>query len=178
MWEVALKCPGGKGPGRATMRGETRSEEVLPMMVIGLLLAAAAAAFTALLIAFNTSGGPEYTVSLFGSDPFTISTLGAFAGGLGLALVFALGMWLMREGLGLHHRHAVQRKEGGAAVGERDRLRRQLDAEHRTGGTGASTGAARSEGADASGDAGREAPRPLQTSGHHGRRRMHLHGSH
>ncbi len=172
MWKVALKCPGGKGSGRATMRGETRSEEVLPMMVIGLLLAAAAAAFTALLIAFNTSGGPEYTVSLFGSDPFTISTLGAFAGGLGLALVFALGMWLMREGLGLHHRHSVQRKEGGEAVGERDRLRRQLDAEHRTGGTGASAGSANSEGS------GQQAPQPLQTSGHHGRRRMRLHGSH
>ncbi len=167
---MALKCPGGKGSGRATMRGETRSEEVLPMMVIGLLLAAAAAAFTALLIAFNTSGGPEYTVSLFGSHPFTISTLGAFAGGLGLALVFALGMWLMREGLGLHHRHTVQR---GEAVGERDRLRRQLDAEHRTGGgTGASAGPANSEGSRQS------AQQPLQTSGRRGRRRMHLHGSH
>lgn len=49
------------------------------MLVLGLLLMAGAAAFAGLLIAYNLSGGPDYTVTLLGSEPFTISTLGLFS---------------------------------------------------------------------------------------------------
>ncbi len=46
------------------------------MLLLGLLLMAGSAAFAGLLIAENLSGGPDYTVTLMGSEPFTISTLG------------------------------------------------------------------------------------------------------
>lgn len=68
------------------------------MLVLGLLLMAGAAAFAGLLIAYNLSGGPDYTVTLLGSEPFTISTLGAFLGGIALTLIFGLGMWMLLAG--------------------------------------------------------------------------------
>ncbi|MFJ8542767.1 hypothetical protein ACIRFH_12270 [Streptomyces sp. NPDC093586] len=68
------------------------------MVLLGLLLMAGAAAFVGLLIAYNLSGGPDYTVTLLGSRPFAISTLGAFLGGIALTLVFGLGMWMVLAG--------------------------------------------------------------------------------
>ncbi|MFE9248348.1 hypothetical protein [Streptomyces sp. NPDC007088] len=139
------------------------------MLIIGLLLAAAAAAFTALLIAFNLSGGPDYTVSLFGSDPFTISTLGAFCGGLALALIFGLGVWMMMGGAALFARRTKKKHEARDAVSERDRLRGQLDDEHRE-------RAARDEHREQANGGRGSSPtaRPAQPAGHG--RRLHLHG--
>lgn len=65
------------------------------VIVLGLLIAAATAAFVALLIAYNTSGGPEYTVSMFDNDIATLDTLAVFAAGLGFALLFCLSLALV-----------------------------------------------------------------------------------
>ncbi|MFB7084375.1 hypothetical protein [Streptomyces sp. NPDC056296] len=96
------------------------------MLVLGLLLMAGAAAFAGLLIADNLSGGPDYTVSLLGSDPFTISTLGAFLGGIALTLIFGLGMWMLLAGTVLaRHRSKKRRRDRDTArrtAAERDEL--------------------------------------------------------
>lgn len=65
------------------------------MMLLGLLLAAVVAAFTALLIAYNTGGGPEYTVTMFDQDVVTLNSLAIFCAGLALALLFCLGLAMM-----------------------------------------------------------------------------------
>ncbi len=70
------------------------------MLLLGLVLMAAVAAFTGLLIAENFGGGPDYTVTLFGSDVATVDTLGAFLAGLALALVFCLAAVIALAGAG------------------------------------------------------------------------------
>lgn len=68
------------------------------MILLGLLLMGATAAFTALLIAYNTSGGPEYPVSMFGNDIATMNSLAIFCAGLALALIFMLGLAMTETG--------------------------------------------------------------------------------
>ncbi|WP_331766102.1 hypothetical protein [Embleya sp. NBC_00896] len=68
------------------------------MIIIGLLLGAASAAFAALLIAYNTTGGPEYTVSMFDRDMATLDTLSAFLAGLALALLFCAALAMVAAG--------------------------------------------------------------------------------
>ncbi|GAA2572393.1 MULTISPECIES: hypothetical protein [Streptomyces] len=101
------------------------------MLVLGLLLMAGAAAFAGLLIAYNLSGGPDYTVTLLGSEPFTISTLGAFLGGIALTLIFGLGMWMLLAGTVLaRHRGKKRRRERATAErasAERDALNDRLE---------------------------------------------------
>lgn len=70
------------------------------MLLLGLVLMGATAAFTGLLIAENLGGGPDYTVTLFGSDIATVNTLGAFLAGLALALVFCLASVIALAGAG------------------------------------------------------------------------------
>ncbi|MFE1260339.1 hypothetical protein ACFW5X_07420 [Streptomyces albogriseolus] len=62
------------------------------MLILGLLLLAAAGAFTGLVIADNLPGGPEYTVSVLGQDIATMNTLAIFCSGLALALIFCAGL--------------------------------------------------------------------------------------
>ncbi|MFF8097198.1 hypothetical protein [Streptomyces sp. NPDC016675] len=110
------------------------------MLVLGLLLMAGAAAFAGLLIAYNLSGGPDYTVTLLGSQPFTVSTLGAFLGGIALTLIFGLGMWMLLAGTALaRHRGKKRRGEretARRATAERDELAGRMD-----GGAGTGDGA-------------------------------------
>lgn len=76
------------------------------MLLIGLLLLAATGAFTGLVIAYNLSGGPEYTVSVFGQDIATMNTLAIFCSGLALALIFCggLAVAMNRAAHGRHRR--------------------------------------------------------------------------
>ena len=62
------------------------------MLIIGLLLLAATAAFTGLAIAGNLSGGPHYTVSMLDQNIATMNALAIFCAGLALALIFTLGV--------------------------------------------------------------------------------------
>ncbi|MET9875302.1 hypothetical protein ABZZ36_11850 [Actinacidiphila glaucinigra] len=70
------------------------------MLLLGFVLMGATAAFTGLLIAENLGGGPDYTVTMFGSDIATVNTLGAFLAGLALALVFCLASVIALAGAG------------------------------------------------------------------------------
>ncbi|MEU6669090.1 hypothetical protein [Streptomyces sp. NPDC046727] len=76
------------------------------MRFIGLLLLAGAGAFTALAIAGNLSGGPEYTVSVLDHDVATMNGLALFSSGLALALIFCAGLAIMVGGVAhvSHHR--------------------------------------------------------------------------
>ncbi|MFE7861045.1 hypothetical protein [Streptomyces sp. NPDC057403] len=69
------------------------------MLFIGLLLLGATGAFTALVIAGNLSGGPEYTVSVLGHHIATMNTLAVFCSGLALALLFCLALAMMNGAL-------------------------------------------------------------------------------
>jgi hypothetical protein len=102
----------------------------MPLLLLGLLVMAATGAFVGLLIAYNTGGGPDYTVELLGNHPFTMSTLGAFASGLGLATIFGLGLWMALGGglLARHHGHKRQaaRHEGRQVAAQRDAMASRL----------------------------------------------------
>jgi hypothetical protein len=78
------------------------------MLFIGLLLLAATGAFTALAIAGNLSGGPEYTVSVLDQPIATMNALAIFSTGLALALLFALGLAAAVNAV-THHRHRSPR---------------------------------------------------------------------
>jgi hypothetical protein len=69
------------------------------LVILGGLLAGGAGAFTGLLIAYNTSGGPKYNPEIFGQSLPTLSTLGVFCSGMTLGLTFCLGLWLI---VGVH----------------------------------------------------------------------------
>jgi hypothetical protein len=91
------------------------------MFLLGLLLAACSAAFAALLIAYNTSGGPEYTVTMFGTDMVTLNVLSIFCAGLALGLLFSLGLFLMGGKLRVRRaRHNRDRRAVDAAVLRRE----------------------------------------------------------
>jgi hypothetical protein len=64
------------------------------LIILGVLLAGGAGAFTGLLIAYNTAGGPRYTPEIFGQSLPTLNTLGVFVAGVALGLIFSFGLWL------------------------------------------------------------------------------------
>ncbi|MFF7249195.1 hypothetical protein ACFZBU_35415 [Embleya sp. NPDC008237] len=99
------------------------------MFLLGLLLAACAGAFAALLIAYNTSGGPEYTVTIFGTDMVTLNSLAIFCSGLALGLIFSLGLLLMggKARLSRARRNRERRARDRAAL-ERDSAAAREDA--------------------------------------------------
>ncbi|WSP86623.1 hypothetical protein OG289_01715 [Streptomyces sp. NBC_01235] len=82
------------------------------MLLIGLLLLAATAAFTGLVIADNLSGGPEYSVSVLDHHIATMNTLAVFSSGLALALLFSLGLAVAASGA-VHRRHRHRRPRVG-----------------------------------------------------------------
>jgi hypothetical protein len=100
------------------------------LLLLGLLIAGAAGAFTGLLIAYNSSGGPEYTVTMFGNTLGTLNGLGIFIAGISLALLFCLGLLLMRGGAALSRRRRTvrraRRQETAAALAERDAMAARL----------------------------------------------------
>ncbi|MGW0994286.1 hypothetical protein [Streptomyces sp. NPDC002520] len=83
------------------------------MLFLGLLLLAGSAAFTALVIADNLSGGPEYGVSVLGHHIATLGPLALFCSGLALALIFCLGLAMMTGGAAHHHRSPRPRRTHG-----------------------------------------------------------------
>ncbi|MFF7157428.1 hypothetical protein [Streptomyces sp. NPDC008139] len=100
------------------------------MLILGLLLLAGAGAFTGLAIADNTSGGPEYNVSVLGHSIATMNTLQIFCAGLALALIFCLGA-AMAMGGGVSHRRKSRklteaRRAAKDNARERDALAAQL----------------------------------------------------
>src|SRR6266511_6181628 len=131
------------------------------MLLVGLVLVALSGAFAGLLIAYNTSGGPEYTVTLFDRTIATVDTLQVFVAGLALGLVFCLGLWMTGASarmIGTSARLRRARHEAEQTAAERDRLANDL----------AQQQAMRTEAAS---DADRTAgTRPTGTVGHRRRR--------
>lgn len=68
------------------------------LIILGVLLAGGVGAFTGLVIAYNTAGGPRYTPEIFGQSLATLNSLGAFVGGVALGLIFSFGLWLIAGG--------------------------------------------------------------------------------
>lgn len=101
------------------------------MLLLGLLLLGATGAFTGLLIAYNSGGGPDYTVTMFGNTLGTLNSLEIFIAGLVLALIFCFGLFLTFGGAALARRRRVarraDRREARAARAERDMLAARLD---------------------------------------------------
>ncbi|WP_269854748.1 hypothetical protein [Streptomyces sp. RPT161] len=89
------------------------------MLVLGMLLVGATAAFVALAIVENFSGGPGYSVTLFGQHVATLNALETFLAGLALALVFCFGLAMMTGGA-LWMRVRRRRRRARRAARERD----------------------------------------------------------
>ncbi|MFJ8043739.1 hypothetical protein ACIRBX_24885 [Kitasatospora sp. NPDC096147] len=68
------------------------------MVLLGLLLLCAVAAFTGLLIADNLDGGPSYTVTVLGNDIATMNSLSIFLAGIALTLLFGIALLLLLAG--------------------------------------------------------------------------------
>ncbi len=94
------------------------------MFLLGLVLLAASAAFTGLAIADNTTGGPDYGVTVLGNHIGTLGPLAIFAAGIALALLFCLGLAMMAAGTVRGRRRrkelAVARRQAADAAAERD----------------------------------------------------------
>jgi hypothetical protein len=106
------------------------------MLILGLLLLAGAGVFTGLAIADNTSGGPDYNVSVLGHSVATMNSLEIFCAGLALALIFCLGMAMAMAG-GVSRRHksrklAEARRAAAENAKERDALAARLDSMNET----------------------------------------------
>jgi hypothetical protein len=103
------------------------------MLVLGLVLVVVSAGAGVLLISFNSAGGPEQMVTLFGRDLGNVNALQAFIAGLVVALVFCLGLWLVaraeRQRRAVRSEYRAVRREARAAVAERDQLARELERE-------------------------------------------------
>ncbi|HEU5427490.1 MAG TPA: hypothetical protein VFU74_11490 [Actinocrinis sp.] len=101
------------------------------MLLLGLLLLGATGAFTGLLIAYNTGGGPDYTVTMFGNTLGTLNSLEIFIAGLVLALIFSFGLFLMFGGAAMGRRRRVarrtDRREARAAMADRDAMAARLE---------------------------------------------------
>ena len=100
------------------------------MLILGLLLVLASAAGAALLVAYNSSGGTEQSIVLFGRDLVSVTPAAAFVSGIVIALIFCLGVWMVvtteRRRLAVRSRYQAARREARAAAAERDELAEQL----------------------------------------------------
>lgn len=101
------------------------------MLILGLLLLAATAAFTGLVLADNLSGGPDYNVTVLGHHIATMNSLSIFCAGLALALIFGLAAMMTKTGASLHRRRTRKlheaRRDAADTARERDELAARLD---------------------------------------------------
>ncbi|WP_067023329.1 hypothetical protein [Streptomyces dysideae] len=74
------------------------------MLTLALLLVLATGAFTAIAAAENFSDGPEYAVEIFGNQIATLNGPELFLSGVGLALIFCLGLAVLTAGAKRRHR--------------------------------------------------------------------------
>ncbi len=84
------------------------------MILLGVLLLAATAAFTGLLIADNLSGGPDYSVTVLGNQIATMNSLAIFLAGLALALIFCLGIAMATAGAARARRRTAELRDAQA----------------------------------------------------------------
>ncbi|MEU9130550.1 hypothetical protein AB0D08_21035 [Kitasatospora sp. NPDC048540] len=87
------------------------------MILLGVLLLAAAGAFTGLLIADNLGGGPDYTATVLGTEVATVDSLTAFLAGIALTLLVGLGGLLIAAGVRRSRRRSAELRTARAAAG-------------------------------------------------------------
>jgi hypothetical protein len=114
--------------------------EVTAMLFLGLLLLAATAAFTGLVLADNLSGGPAYDVTILGHHVATMNTLSIFCAGLALALIFGLGVMMALAGGSLRRRKSRKLAEARRTADDTARERDALAAELHKNDTGPAAG--------------------------------------
>ncbi|WP_063806695.1 hypothetical protein [Streptomyces regalis] len=74
------------------------------MITLALLLVLATGAFTAIAVAENFTDGPQHAVEIFGNQIATLNGTELFLSGVGLALVFCLGLAALTAGVKRRHR--------------------------------------------------------------------------
>ncbi|MCQ4041159.1 hypothetical protein ACFOSC_07260 [Streptantibioticus rubrisoli] len=85
------------------------------MFLLGILLVGATAAFVALAIVENFSGGgPGSSVTMLGHTIATLNALETFLAGMALALVFCLGLAMMTGSVRIHRRRRARYTARGA----------------------------------------------------------------
>ncbi|WP_371494134.1 hypothetical protein OG871_03420 [Kitasatospora sp. NBC_00374] len=89
------------------------------MLILGVLLLAATGAFTGLLIAGNLDGGADYTVTVFGGELVTMSSLAIFLAGIALTLLFGLGCLLALAGARRTRRRTAELRAARATAAAR-----------------------------------------------------------
>lgn len=99
------------------------------MLLLGLLLLVATGAFTVALIAENSTGTPDYTVTLFDQHIATMNSVAVFVAGLALALIFALALWMTMLGAGVAHRRRVALRDAQAEARSEAAKAKQATAE-------------------------------------------------
>ncbi len=103
------------------------------MLILGLLLVVLSGTLAGLLVAYNASGGPRYSVELFGNALATVGFAQAFVAGAAVAVVFCCGLSLIAAGarrqrqMRARFREAEQKVD--AIIAERDRLAAELKRE-------------------------------------------------
>ena len=106
------------------------------MLIIGLLIAAAAAAFAAVVLSENW-GGATYAVHGFGHNLGSYTLSWIFLAGIILTAIFFFAMWVAGASTRMRRRASMRRRaetramreEHEAALADRDRLARELETE-------------------------------------------------
>jgi uncharacterized membrane protein len=106
------------------------------MLLIGLLIVVAAAAFAGAVVSENW-GGPTYTVHGFGHVLGHLTLAEIFLSAVILTTIFFLGLWVASVSSRIRRRTSSRRRaearatreERDALLAERDRLARELDTE-------------------------------------------------
>ncbi len=106
------------------------------MLIIGLLIALAAAVFAAVLLAEDW-GGATYTINGFGRVLGHLTLAEIFLSGIILTAIFFMALWLASVSSKMRRRASARRRAENRAIreehestlAERDRLARELDAE-------------------------------------------------
>ncbi|MBX6371176.1 MAG: hypothetical protein IRZ02_02820 [Acidothermus sp.] len=104
------------------------------MLVLGLLLAVAAAAFGA-VVTVEDWGGPTYPINGFGHHLGDLTLAEVFLAGVILCAIFFFGLWLSSVSSTLRRRRSLRRRAEARALreqyeeiaAERDRLARELE---------------------------------------------------
>ncbi len=106
------------------------------MLIIGLMIAAAAAVFAA-VVTIEDWGGPSYTIHGFGHVLGSLTLAEVFVAGLGISAIFFLALWLASFSSSLQRRRSARRRAEAralrenyeAVLAERDQLARELGRE-------------------------------------------------
>lgn len=109
------------------------------MLIIGLLIALAAAVFVAVVLAEDW-GGATYTIHGFGHTLGNLTLAEIFLSGIIITAIFFAALWLASVSNRMRRRASARRRaetrsmreEHENAIAERDRLARELEAERAT----------------------------------------------